>query len=89
MNKTLIILLLIVLILLVILNHLSIYLVIDADAYNKGCSATRFGCCPDGVNSKANNKGTNCPRHTTDYPGYPYPTLPPQVNNAIRNAPPS
>ena len=25
------------------------------------CSITHFGCCPDGVNSKNNLFGTNCP----------------------------
>lgn len=25
------------------------------------CTKTKFGCCPDGVNSKVNLDGTNCP----------------------------
>jgi len=25
------------------------------------CNKTKFGCCPDGVNSKINFNGTNCP----------------------------
>lgn len=25
------------------------------------CSNTQYGCCPDGVNSKINYLGTNCP----------------------------
>ena len=33
------------------------------------CSQTTFGCCPDGVNSKINYYGTNCPVFNPG-PGY-------------------
>ena len=26
------------------------------------CSLTRFGCCPDGVNSRVDSLGSNCPK---------------------------
>ena len=26
------------------------------------CSLTQYGCCPDGVNSRINNLGSNCPQ---------------------------
>lgn len=26
------------------------------------CSLTQYGCCPDGVNSRTNNLGSNCPQ---------------------------
>lgn len=32
------------------------------------CSLTKFGCCPDGVNSRVDSFGTNCPK--TYNPGY-------------------
>jgi hypothetical protein len=32
------------------------------------CSLTQFGCCPDGVNSRADLPGSNCP--VTYFPGY-------------------
>ena len=25
------------------------------------CSLTQYGCCPDGINSRINQMGTNCP----------------------------
>ena len=43
------------------------------------CSLTQFGCCPDGVNSRINSTGTNCPvtysqgYNTTSYPPTSYP----------------
>jgi hypothetical protein len=33
------------------------------------CSQTTFGCCPDGINSKINYYGTNCPSYVPP-PGY-------------------
>jgi hypothetical protein len=51
---------------LIILN----VVITNSDKYNKEndyydiqgkCSQTHFGCCPDGVNSKMNIFGSNCP----------------------------
>jgi hypothetical protein len=56
------------------------------------CSLTQFGCCPDGINSRINQMGTNCP--TTYSQGYtttqtttttPAATIPPQ--NIIKPLP--
>ena len=50
---------------------------------NGKCSETKFGCCPDGKNSKINFYGTNCPPYNpghgydpTPYPPVPYPPVP-------------
>jgi hypothetical protein len=72
MDNVVIIILLIILILLVILNHISFYIYEDKQVPYGNCSETLFGCCPDGVNSKINSRGTNCPRYNPG-PGYPYP----------------
>jgi hypothetical protein len=74
MNNTLIILGIILLIL-VILNHITI---VQTTTITKqgNCSQTAFGCCPDGVNSKINFYGTNCPGYRPG-PGYPNPPPPP------------
>ena len=69
MNLFLIIVLLfLALIILIILNHTNV-VVTNEDMYKENdyydiqgkCSQTHFGCCPDGVNSKMNIFGSNCP----------------------------
>jgi hypothetical protein len=75
MNNTLIIVLGIILLFLIILNHITI---ITTTAPEQGnCSQTAFGCCPDGVNSKINYFGTNCPKYNPGPGYYPTPYIPP------------
>ena len=71
MDNTIIIILGIILLVLIILNNITIVRkpIIDTKA---SCAETKFGCCPDGVNSKINFHGTNCPSYNPG-PGY-YPT---------------
>lgn len=47
------------------------------------CSLTKYGCCPDGVNSRADFQGSNCP---LSYNPGSNPNIPPPINP---NAPPS
>lgn len=71
---TIIIVLGIILLVFIILNHITI--IETTYTSNQGnCSQTTFGCCPDGVNSKINFYGTNCPGYRP-IPGYP-PYVPP------------
>ena len=74
MNNKIIIILGIVLLIFIILNHITI---ITTTSEQGNCSQTAFGCCPDGVNSKINFYGTNCPKYRPG-PGY-YPNRPPYV----------
>lgn len=69
---TTIIILGIILLLLLILNHIKIIINTTTKDKEANCSKTAFGCCPDGVNSKINYFGSNCPRYRPG-PGY-YPT---------------
>jgi len=66
MDTILIIILALILLILVTLNHLTTDIIIPVMA---SCSQTKFGCCPDGVNSKVNFVGTNCPKYNPG-PGY-------------------
>ena len=59
MDNTIIIVLGIILLILIILNHITIIKTTTTKQAN--CAQTAFGCCPDGVNSKVNFYGTNCP----------------------------
>lgn len=70
MNNTVIVVLALILLFLIILNHLSINVISSPEnqspnqVVNQGnCSQTNYGCCPDGVNSKMNFYGTNCPKY--------------------------
>jgi hypothetical protein len=74
MDNTIIIVLGIILLVLVILNHITIVTTTEINTQGN-CAQTTFGCCPDGVNSKINYYGTNCPGYKPS-PGY-YPTSPP------------
>jgi len=72
-NTTLIIILAIILLILIALNNITI---ITHPSQAQGtCSQTTFGCCPDGINSKVNFYGTNCPSFRPS-PGYPIPPTP-------------
>ena len=73
MDNTIIIVLGIILLVLIILNHITIIQTTTTTQAN--CAQTTFGCCPDGVNSKINFYGTNCPSYKPG-PGY-YPITPP------------
>ena len=76
MDKTIIVILAIILIILIILNHVTIITTQPQSQSQQtpsqqqgNCSLTAFGCCPDGVNSKINFVGSNCPRYNPG-PGY-------------------
>lgn len=67
---TLIIILAVVLFILIALNNIPSDSTSSQSSEAKGlCSQTAFGCCPDGVNSKINFYGTNCPSYNPG-PGY-------------------
>jgi hypothetical protein len=75
MNTTIIIVLTLILLFLIILNHVSITLSSNnaqqtqTNGVQGKCSQTAYGCCPDGVNSKIDFNGTNCPAYNPG-PGY-------------------
>jgi hypothetical protein len=75
MGSSLIIVLAIILFALIILNNIKIVRT-GGNSNNANCSQTTFGCCPNGVDSKINFYGTNCPRYNP-MPGYsPNPGVP-------------
>jgi len=76
MDNTIVIILGVILLILIILNHITI-ITTTTTTEQGNCSQTAFGCCPDGVNSKMNFYGTNCPEYNPG-PGY-YPNRPPYV----------
>ena len=75
MDNTVIIILGIILLVLIILNHITVVKTTTTSEAN--CSQTTFGCCPDGVNSKINFYGTNCPGYRPGPGYYPTPSPPP------------
>jgi len=76
MDISIITVLAIILLILIVLNHITI--VTSTISSNASCSQTSFGCCPNGVDSKINYYGTNCPSYQPG-PGYqPQPYVPPQ-----------
>ena len=82
MDKTLIIVLGIILCILIILNHITIISTNSSSASsstNASCSQTAFGCCPNGVDSKVNFYGTNCPGYNPGPGYYPSQYIPPRV----------
>ena len=81
MNKSIIIILGIILFILIILNHITIIKTDKNTNYTKksNCSQTTFGCCPNGVDSKINYYGTNCPGYRPG-PGYLPTTQNPNYN---------
>ena len=76
MDSSIITVLAIILLILIVLNHITI--VSPNTSINASCSQTSFGCCPNGVDSKVNYYGTNCPGYQPG-PGYqpPQPYVPP------------
>ena len=77
MDNTVIIVLGIILLVLIMLNNITIVTTTTTSTTSTkkaSCSQTAFGCCPDGVNSKVNYYGSNCPGYRPG-PGY-YPTPP-------------
>ena len=78
MDTTLIIVLAIILLILIILNNITVVTTTTTTIPEAVCSQTTFGCCPNGVDSKVNFYGTNCPGYRPP-PGYPIqPNYPPQ-----------
>jgi hypothetical protein len=76
MDTILIIILASILLILIILNHITI---VRTPNVQGNCSQTAFGCCPNGIDSKINYYGTNCPPYNPG-PGYfpePQPYIPP------------
>jgi hypothetical protein len=71
-NITIIIILGIIAIIFIILNHITVVTTTTTTNKQGNCSQTAFGCCPDGVNSKINYHGSNCPQYNAG-PGYPPP----------------
>lgn len=79
MDNTIIVILGIILLVLIILNHITIVTTTTTTTGSTSqgnCSQTTFGCCPDGVNSKVNYYGTNCPGYNPG-PGYYVTNSPP------------
>lgn len=61
MDNTIIIVLAIILIILLILNNITIITTTTTPINQGNCAETSFGCCPNGIDSKINFYGTNCP----------------------------
>jgi len=87
MDTSIIIVLAIILLALIILNNIkinnSVYTTSNTTTTTTtrkaNCSQTTFGCCPNGVDSKIDYLGRNCPGYNPG-PGYlptPNPVLPP------------
>jgi hypothetical protein len=69
---TIIFILVFVLIILAILNYVKYTNAVSSSSTTStsaSCSQTTFGCCPNGVDSKINFYGTNCPGYVPG-PGY-------------------
>ena len=77
MDRSTIIILAIILFILILLNNITV--IVNHNDPQGTCSQTAFGCCPDGVNSRVNYYGTNCPGYRPG-PGYPLrpETVPPK-----------
>ena len=74
MDSTVIIVLAIILLALIILNNI---IIVPQPAPIGGCAGTQFGCCPNGVDSKINYYGSNCPGYRPGPGYYPTPQPPP------------
>ena len=77
MDSSIITVLAIILLILIVLNHITIYY----PQKEASCSQTSFGCCPNGVDSKINYYGTNCPGYRPGPGYYPSRYVPPPVQN--------
>jgi hypothetical protein len=83
MDSSIITVLAIILLILILLNHITIISTTISPATSSSnalCSQTNFGCCPNGVDSKINYYGTNCPGYQPGA-GYqpPQPYVPPPL----------
>ena len=67
MDRSIVTVLAIILLIFILLNHITIN--IEKSSTKASCSETSFGCCPNGVDSKINYYGTNCPGYRPA-PGY-------------------
>lgn len=76
MDKSLIIILAVILFILMLLNNLNMGTTRMFYENQGDCRETTYGCCPDGVNSKINFYGTNCPNYNPGA-GYPHPVYKP------------
>ena len=87
MDTSIIIVLAIILLALIILNNIKIdnsvsttsnkIITTTTNTRKANCSQTTFGCCPNGIDSKIDHLGTNCPGYRPG-PGYsPTPNIPP------------
>ena len=83
MDTSIIIVLAIILLALIILNNIktdnSVFITSNTNTTTRkaNCSQTTFGCCPNGIDSKINYLGKNCPGYSPG-PGYlPTPNIPP------------
>ena len=56
---TVVILLVLVLIIFIALNNIT-FVNTDTSSVQSNCTQTQYGCCPDGINSKINQSGSNC-----------------------------
>jgi hypothetical protein len=75
---SIIIILGIILIILILLNHVTIVATTNTTTHTQAnCSKTTFGCCPDGVNSKIDYFGSNCPGYRPGPGYYPIRHIPP------------
>jgi hypothetical protein len=68
MDRSIITVLAIILLIFILLNHITINIE-KSPSNQSNCSETSFGCCPNGVDSKINYYGTNCPGYRPA-PGY-------------------
>jgi len=75
MDRSIITVLAIILLILIVLNHVTI--ISPTISTNASCSQTSFGCCPNGVDSKINYYGTNCPGYRPGPGYYPSSYVPP------------
>jgi hypothetical protein len=75
MDNTILIILGIILLCLIILNHITMLQTLNPPI-RANCGQTTFGCCPDGINSKINFHGTNCPSYKPGPGYYPTPRVP-------------
>ena len=80
MDTSIIIVLAIILLALIILNNIkidnSVATTTTINTRKANCSQTIFGCCPNGIDSKIDHRGKNCPGYKPG-PGYlPTPNIP-------------
>ena len=90
MDSTIILILALILIGFFVLNYYKSQNTTSSSTAPASCAKTTFGCCPNGVDSKINFYGTNCPGYVPG-PGYlptpvvvnPHPVVHPVVNPVV------